>query len=169
MEQLSYVCRLMNTAARDGQAAALQLRDWLCRSDSCKHPQALILAPESVITIARAMVEAPTHNEAGKASGRAAIGIMRDAYADGRLSFPERKVSWPNRMESTLAELPENDEQFVSDRLALADPERVLPSEYGHAVVRAEGVGRGLQIVTSSLHPRAHGRISLATLATFQR
>jgi methanol--5-hydroxybenzimidazolylcobamide Co-methyltransferase len=131
MEQLSYDCRLMNTASGDGRAAALQLRDWLCTSDSRLDPQALILAPRSVVRIARAIVEAPTHYQAGRAAGLAAIAIMREAHADGRLPLPEREAVWLDRMESTLAELPESEGQFISDRLALADPSRFLPSEYG--------------------------------------
>ena len=39
MEQLGYDCRLMNTASADGHHAALQLRDWLVRSDAGLDPR----------------------------------------------------------------------------------------------------------------------------------
>jgi methanol--5-hydroxybenzimidazolylcobamide Co-methyltransferase len=131
MEQLSYDCRLMNTASQDGSAAALQLRDWLSRSDAYKDPQALILAPQNVITISRAIVAERNHYAAGTAAAHAAIEIIRAAHREGALVLPDREVIWLDLMEGTLAELPSREEQFIARMLSSADPKKYLPAEYG--------------------------------------
>jgi methanol--5-hydroxybenzimidazolylcobamide Co-methyltransferase len=58
VEQLIYDCRLFNQAIADGPEAAAMLKRWLVRSDALLDPQAYILAPESAISIARAIVSA---------------------------------------------------------------------------------------------------------------
>ena len=131
MEQLSYDCRLMNIASGDGSAAALQLRDWLSRSDAYKDPQALILAPQNVITISRAIVAERNHYAAGTAAARAAIEIIRAAHREGELVLPDKEVIWLDLMEGALAELPSREEQFIARMLASADPQKYLPAEYG--------------------------------------
>lgn len=131
LEQLVYDCRLMNRALADGKAAALTLRRWLVESDAALDPQAWVLTPENVIAIARAIVTAPDHYAAGVAAARTAVQLLRDAQAAGRLKIAERERPFLDTMAAQLDELPVDEDEFIAQQKALADPGRYLPAEYG--------------------------------------
>ncbi len=131
LEQLSYDCRLMNTAAAEGASEARRLRDWFSRSDAGKDPQAFILRPESVVEIARAIVRAPDHYHAGKAAAAATIRVLREGRGSGELHLPERETAWLDMMEAALAETPSSEEEFIAQRLGMNEAALFIPSEYG--------------------------------------
>ena len=74
-EQLVYDTRLMNTAIARGSAADLQRL--FVESDKYTDPQALVLAPESVFEISKAIVGAPSYVAAGRAAGLKALELDR--------------------------------------------------------------------------------------------
>ena len=131
MEQLIYDCRLMNEASKDGPDAVRQLQKWLVNSDASLDPQALVLAPASVIRIAEAIVKSPNHYAAGKAAAVEAVHILREGYEAGALKIPEREVSWFDVVEDAVADLPENEGDFIGEQLAFADTAKFSPSQYG--------------------------------------
>jgi len=131
MEQLIYDCRLMNEAGKDGPDAVRQLQKWLVNSDASLDPQALVLAPTSVIRIAEAIVKSPNHYAAGKAAAVEAVHILREAYEGGALKIPEREVSWFDVVEDAVADLPENEGDFIGEQLAFADAAKFSQSQYG--------------------------------------
>lgn len=131
MEQLIYDCRLMNRAMLDGRDAALLLRRWLVDSDAALDPQAWVLAPDSVIAISRAIVGAENHYQAGVAAARCAVDLMRTAHAAGRLKIPPREVRFLETMAAQLDEFPSDESTFIAEQMAVADPTRYLPAEYG--------------------------------------
>ena len=109
MEQLIYDCRLMNRALAEGKAAALTLRRWLVESDAGLDPQAWVLTPESVIAIARAIVDAPDHYQAGVAAARCAIDLLRAGHAAGSLKIARRELGFLDSMTAQLDELPSDE------------------------------------------------------------
>jgi len=131
MEQLAYDCRLMNTAASDGPPAARRLRDWLVRSDAGLDPQALVLQPDVVLDIARAIVAAPDHYAAGKAAALTAIAAIRAAHDAGRLKLPEREIPWLDTMSDAVNDLPAAESRFIEQMLGRVDTSRFIPAEYG--------------------------------------
>jgi len=131
MEQLVYDCRLMNRAALDGPAGALQLRRWLVESDAALDPQAWVLTPDSVMAIARAIVGADSHYHAGLAAARCALGLLQRGPAEGRLKIPPGEIKFLASMEAQLDALPADESAFIAEQLAQADPARFLPAEYG--------------------------------------
>jgi methanol--5-hydroxybenzimidazolylcobamide Co-methyltransferase len=133
MEQLIYDCRLMNRARADGKASARTLQRWLVESDVATDPQAFIISPESAVELARAIVTSDSHYHAGVAVARKAVALLKDAYANGRLHVAENEVDWFDTLNDTLDDLPENEDEFISQQLAVADLEKFIPAEYGLA------------------------------------
>ena len=131
MEQLIYDCRLMNRALAEGRAAALTLRRWLVDSDAGLDPQAWVLTPDSVLGIARSVVAAPDPYTAGVAAARCAIDLMRAGLASGSLKIAKRELGFLDSMTAQLDALPPDEGAFISQQMALADPARYLPAEYG--------------------------------------
>ncbi len=131
MEQLAYDCRLMNTARSHGQESAHQLQRWLVESDVATDPQAYIISPETSVELAKVIVASDTHYHAGVAVARKAIDLLSEAHAKGNLRIAANEVSWFDSLRDVLDELPENESEFISQQLALADKTKFLPAEYG--------------------------------------
>jgi methanol--5-hydroxybenzimidazolylcobamide Co-methyltransferase len=131
MEQLIYDCRLMNRALAEGKSAALTLRRWLVDSDAALDPQAWVLTPDNVMAIARAIVRAPGHYQAGVAAARCALDLLRTGHAAGRLKIVPREIEFLDTMAAQLDELPDDESAFIAQQMALADPAKYLPAEYG--------------------------------------
>ncbi|MCX6625775.1 MAG: hypothetical protein NTY38_32870 [Acidobacteria bacterium] len=111
-ELLAYDCRLMNTAAAKGQA--LVMRDWLTESDQWLSPQAAVLSPEATIRIAQAIVDAPDDYTRTVAAGRAAIAILAEGHADGRLTLAGKEKQWFTRLQREFDGLPDSAEKLLA-------------------------------------------------------
>lgn len=131
MEQLIYDTRLMNEAISDGKEGVATYQRWTVRSDAGLDPQAYILTPANIIRIAKAIVSAKDHYRAGVAAALESIAVLREGSESGCLHIIEREKSWLDNLEETVGELPEKEDDFIADQLALADPEKFLPAEYG--------------------------------------
>jgi methanol--5-hydroxybenzimidazolylcobamide Co-methyltransferase len=131
MEQLIYDCRLMNQALAGGREAALLYRKWMVDSDAALDPQAYILAPASAIAIAQAIVSSPNAYAAGKEAAKTALRLMCEAHEAGALKINPREVPWLNRMQKDVEGLPNSEDQFIADMLAIVDPTRFVAADYG--------------------------------------
>lgn len=130
LEVLQYDARLLNAALADGPEAALQLRDWLVASDAALDPQAYILAPESVLAIAGAIVSADTHYHAAQAAAHRALELIEEGRARGLVAVPERELRWLELMRAQLDALPEDEAQFITEQSARADAGAWRPQDY---------------------------------------
>lgn len=130
LEQLIYDCRLMNQAIADGSHAAATLQRWLVQSDAPLDPQAFILAPQSVLAVARAIIAAKDHYQAGKAAALTAVQLLRSAHADGRLRIHQRELPWLDRIQSGVEALPDREGAFIDQSLATVDTSKFLAAEY---------------------------------------
>lgn len=131
MEQLAYDCRLMNEARREGDDSVRMLQRWLVNSDAGRDPQAFIISPESAMELASTIVGCETHYQAGVAVARRAVALLQEALAGERLKIPANEVAWLDRMMDELDDLPEDEQEFISEQLATVDRSRFLPEEYG--------------------------------------
>ncbi|MCP5521711.1 MAG: methanol--corrinoid methyltransferase [Verrucomicrobiales bacterium] len=131
LEQLIYDCRLMNEALADGPDGALRFRQWMVRSDARLDPQAFVLAPESVVAIARSIVESPDHYQAGRAAGLTAIRLIREAHAGEGVKLAPREVPWLDRMEQALTGLPTDESGFIDQMLGEVDTTKFRVEDYG--------------------------------------
>lgn len=130
MEQLIYDCRLFNQATFEGPEAALQLRNWLVRSDAGLDPQAMVITPASSVAIAQAIVSAGDYYHAGIAAAREAIRILRESSNHGDLKLESRETSWLDRMQDELDDLPDTESRFIEEMMDEADLQKFLPVEY---------------------------------------
>lgn len=130
-EQLEYDARLMNLATRKGKAAALQYRNLLVESDALLDPQALILAPESVITIAREIVKGDNYLDATLRGCNKAIDVIENAVSSGALKLSEREFQWLGTMREAIASIPGDESKFIDEMLPTLDNTKFIASEYG--------------------------------------
>jgi methanol--5-hydroxybenzimidazolylcobamide Co-methyltransferase len=130
LEQLVYDCRLMNEANADGRDAALTLQKWMIRSDAALDPQAYILAPENVITIAKAIVAASSPYAAGRAAADATLNLLRRGAADKSLRLAPREIQWLDRMEKSLHNLPADEEEFILQIASKLDCSKFRAEDY---------------------------------------
>jgi Methanol-cobalamin methyltransferase B subunit. len=129
LEQLAYDARLMNESIRQGDDATLQRL--LVDSDVRRDPQALVLAPESVIAIAREIVGAKSRLEATIRAGAKALDIIEIAHRAGNLDLSERELGYVDLIRDQLGEIPSDEGKFVEMMVPSIDSEKVVLSEYG--------------------------------------
>jgi methanol--5-hydroxybenzimidazolylcobamide Co-methyltransferase len=111
-ELLAYDCRLMNAATAAG--GALALRDWMTASDQWLSPQAAVLSPAATLRIAGDIVAEETPYRQTMAAGRAAVAILRDGVAEGKLHLSRKEQEWLARIESSLDELPAQESALLA-------------------------------------------------------
>ena len=130
MEQLVYDCRLMNEARKEGNTAVQTLKRWFDQSDACYDPQAFVLKPHGCIEIAKSIVGATNHYQAGVAAARRAIELIREGHESGGLHIAANEVSWIQTLTDTLDELPKDEAEFIDMQMELVDRDKFRPEEY---------------------------------------
>ena len=115
-ELLVYDCRLMNAATAKGQA--MVLRDLMVESDEWLSPQAAVLSPAATCRIARAIVEAEGDYRRTIAAGQAAVSILSDGLAAGKLRLSAKERQWLERIERELSVMPESEEELLRSFVA---------------------------------------------------
>jgi methanol---5-hydroxybenzimidazolylcobamide Co-methyltransferase len=129
LEQLAYDARLMNESILQHEDAALQRL--LVDSDIRRDPQALVLAPASVIEISKEIVASKTHLEAALRAGAKALDLIEDAHKAGRLALVEREVEYIGRIRDELSQIPTDEAAFVEMMIPQLDTSKVILKEYG--------------------------------------
>jgi len=129
-EQLEYDVRLMNEAKRSGKKEALLLQKLLVNSDIRLDPQALVLAPESVIRISTEIVKGSNYLQATLLGCQEAIKVVRENINTGSLKVDEKELMWLDVLEQDIYEIPEEEAKFVEMMLPQIE-DRIIPSEYG--------------------------------------
>jgi methanol--5-hydroxybenzimidazolylcobamide Co-methyltransferase len=115
-ELLVYDCRLMNAATAKGQGIAL--RDLMVESDEWLSPQAAVLSPAATCRIARAIVEAEGDYRRTIAAGQAAVSILSEGLAAGKLRLSAKERQWLERIGRELSEMPESEEELLGSIVA---------------------------------------------------
>jgi hypothetical protein len=100
-------------------------------SDIYTDPQALMLAPESVIAISKEIVASTNHVEAGCRAARRAIELIRDAKASGQLLLNERETDYLDQIADEIETIPLDESAFIDDMLPTIDTEKCILKEYG--------------------------------------
>jgi methanol--5-hydroxybenzimidazolylcobamide Co-methyltransferase len=114
-ELLAYDCRLMNAATAKGQA--ITLRDLMVESDEWLSPQAAVLSPAATCRIAQAIVDAEGNYRRTIAAGQAAVSILSEGLAAGKLHLSAKECQWLERIGRELAEMPESEEELLGSFL----------------------------------------------------
>ena len=131
LEQLVYATRLMNTAASKGPAAARTLRDWYSESDAALDPQAFVLRPDVVLDLAAQIISEPTAYLRTRRAAQSTLARLRQAGAQGELTFNKLEQRWLDRLSKTADALPADETEFIASILPNVDTSKVRLAEYG--------------------------------------
>lgn len=126
-EILTYDCRLMNQALREGSAKTLQ--SLMVNSDERKSVHALIIAPSSAHRIAEAIVAERNDFQRVHRAAVTACEIIRGAVDSQFIELPDRELAYLDIIESQLLEY--SDEDSVVDYVRATCGNMVLWDEYG--------------------------------------
>jgi methanol--5-hydroxybenzimidazolylcobamide Co-methyltransferase len=129
-EQLEYDVRLMNEARRMGQKESLMLQQLFVNSDIRHDPQALVLAPESVIRISGEIVKGRNYVEATVLGCLEGLKIIEEALKSGLLHMQDMETMWIDVLLQDIHDIPRNEDKFVEMMLPALKNE-FIPSEYG--------------------------------------
>ena len=130
LEQLVYATRLMNTATKNGEKAALELRDWLVESDSDLDPQAYILRPDIAMHIVREIIREKTSYLRTRLSALIGLSVLRDAQQQKKIHLSAIEMRWLDKLSRVAERLPEDEEAFIYSMVKTMDSGRVRLSEY---------------------------------------
>jgi methanol--5-hydroxybenzimidazolylcobamide Co-methyltransferase len=131
VEQLIYATRLMNVAGSQGRHAALTLRDWWVESDAKYDPQAYVLRPDVVLSLAREIIAESTPYLRTRRAALSTLECLRAAAAAGELTFSRMEQRWLDRLSGLADELPTDEEEFVASMIPLVDQGKVRLDQYG--------------------------------------
>ncbi len=131
LEQLVYDVRLFNQAISHGKEMALGLQNLLIESDIHYDPQALILAPQHVISIANEIVTGDSYLEAAVLGSLKGLEIIERAIKDGSLKIDGRELTWLNKIREEVASVPIKEDEFIQSILPFIDESKWFPAEYG--------------------------------------
>lgn len=129
LEQLIYDTRLMNQAIARGSVRELQ--ELFVGSDVAYDPQALILAPATVIRIASAVADSSNELDGTVAAVAVALDAIDEAVASGLLELSDREREWVPRIREELATIPRDESAFVAEMERELEDSVVTFSEYG--------------------------------------
>jgi len=129
MEQLAYATRLMNVAGAAGKA--LELRDWLVASDMALDPQAYVLAPEVVFSLAGEIVAEVGAYRRARRAAVAVLEALRSAAAGGAIRLARSEQRWLDRLSAQADGLPDDEDRFIAQVLPEVDTGKVRLEQYG--------------------------------------
>ena len=130
LEQLVYATRLMNTAAGHGKEAALQLRDWWVESDAGLDPQAYVLRPDVVLSLAGQIIAEPTPYLRTRRAALATLECLRQAATDMQFPLTKLEARWLEKLSTQADTLPEDENEFIAQITPTLDLSNVHLSEY---------------------------------------
>jgi methanol--5-hydroxybenzimidazolylcobamide Co-methyltransferase len=130
-EQLEYDTRLMNQAIKGGKEDIRRLQKLFVESDIHFDPQALILAPENVISISKEIVKGENEIDATRRGCLKALEIISQSIKNGSLIDDPRETEWIKMMQDDIGSIPGNESAFVESVMPVLDSGKILLREYG--------------------------------------
>lgn len=130
LEQLVYATRLMNTASGHGKEAALVLRDWWVESDTSFDPQAYVLRPDIVLSLAGQIIAEPTPYLRTRRAALATLECLRQAAANKQFGLTKLETRWLDKLSTQANTLPEDENELIAQITPTLDAAKVRLSEY---------------------------------------
>ncbi len=130
-EQLEYDTRLMNKSIQLGEESIYNLQKLFIESDSYLDPQAFILAPEHVITIATEMINGTNYIDSAKRGSLKALDLIKEAVESGQLRIEDREKPWITSLREDIEMIPVDESLLIDQVIPLLEPGKVLLNEYG--------------------------------------
>ena len=128
-EQLTYDCRLMNTATQRGAEDALWLRDIHADSDSKLDPQAYVLRPDVVLGISKELVQVDGYYPRAKKAGALALEYIQKAHDSGEINpLEDKELVWLENLQEDIEGLPSDFGEFIAG--VIDECEKLDPKKY---------------------------------------
>jgi len=131
LEQLEYDARLFNQAIKGGKSQIKLLQKQLSESDMYFDPQAFILEPSNVISIAEEMVKGDSYIECAVNGAQKGLDLIEDAISTGRLKSSEMEDVWIESIRTELNAIPSDESLFIEEMLKTVDESKFIKEEYG--------------------------------------
>jgi methanol--5-hydroxybenzimidazolylcobamide Co-methyltransferase len=131
MEQLEYDARLMNEALKAGTVPAHTLQSLMVSSDMYTDPQALILAPENVITISKELIQGDSYVANARNGALKALDLIDEAWQSGQMRLADTELAYLPLLREELSSIPDGESDFVEMMLPLLDAGKFIAGEYG--------------------------------------
>jgi methanol---5-hydroxybenzimidazolylcobamide Co-methyltransferase len=131
LEQLEYDVRLMNEALKAGTLHSRILQQLLVSSDIYTDPQALVLAPENVIAISKALISGDSYVANAKNGALKALDIIEEAFASRKMALSEMETAYLPLLREDLESIPDDEGKFIEMMLPAMDQSKFILSEYG--------------------------------------
>ena len=91
----------------------------------------MILAPENVIRISKAMVKGDSYVANARNGALPALDIIEEALLSGKMKLPEMETSFLPIFRDDLNSIPDSENDFIAMMLPMLDPGKFILSEYG--------------------------------------
>ena len=130
-EQLEYDARMMNEALRLGKMHCHVYQELMIASDVYTDPQALILSPENVIRISKALIKGESYVANARNGALEALNIIEETLQSGQLKLSDIEISYLPIFRDDLNSIPDSESDFIGMMLPLLDPGKFILSEYG--------------------------------------
>ncbi|MDR0541790.1 MAG: hypothetical protein LBH19_06210 [Dysgonamonadaceae bacterium] len=131
LEQLEYDVRLMNEALKAGTVPAHILQNLMVSSDIYTDPQALVLAPENVITLSKELIKGDSYVANARNGALKALDLIEEAYQNGKMRLADNELSYLPVLREELNSIPDSEEAFIEMMLPVLDASKFIPEEYG--------------------------------------
>ncbi len=131
LEQLEYDTRLMNAALRTGPIPCRTFQQLMVASDIYTDPQALILSPENIIRISKALIKGNSYVANAINGASVALDIIEEALQAGNMHLSEMETSYIPIFREELSSIPVEESDFIEMMMPLIDQNKFIPSEYG--------------------------------------
>lgn len=131
MEQLEYDARLMNQALKAGTVPSHILQQLLVDSDVYTDPQALILSPENVIRISKALIKGESYVANARDGALEALDIIDEALKSGKMNLSDMETAYLPILRDELNSIPDSESHFIEMMLPLIDQSKFIAKEYG--------------------------------------
>ena len=107
------------------------MRDLLVESDCYLDPQAYIMKPDVVFEISEEIVRTQDPFLRTLHTAIKALDILDRAVENKELVIDEREENWLEMLREQVDEIPEDEEEFISEMKEELEGKHYLPEEYG--------------------------------------
>jgi len=111
LELLAYDCRLFNASIKTHES--LKLRNWLVESDVEMSVEALMLEPNEVVNIAKAIVSERSDYLRTKSAVGAAFTSIDQNTSTGKIKISDVEKQWLDRYSNEIENLPEDENEAI--------------------------------------------------------
>lgn len=131
LEQLEYDVRLMNEALKAGTMHSTILQQLLVYSDIYTDPQALVLTPENVIEISKALIIGDSYVGNARNGALKALDIIEEAFASGKMALSDMETAYLPLLREDLNSIPDDEGKFIEMMVPVLDQSKFILAEYG--------------------------------------